>query len=227
MASSFDINNTRGCWRFKTHTQLCMKIQDEVKCINCHQLVQRQGISKVSYNKRKIVYGRIIKGSLATFLLFCKYQSEIPNSVASKVPKINCNHADNFHNFSFTRILNNTEATKQTREMTKPIIEILCKLSIITPANTCVQKYNVVLKYLSQKKGEAVQSGMIWLNKYEQRRIHANMGMFLVHEKTRNFLSDSQFININPGPWISSVIKILLSEAANSPPVIYIRLTKM
>ena len=49
--------------------------------------------------------------------------------------------------------------------MTKPIIDFLYKLSINTPAKTSyLQKDNVVLKYVSEKWGEEVWSGLIWLN---------------------------------------------------------------
>ena len=38
-------------------------------------------------------------------------------------------------------------------------------------------------------------------------------------------LRDSQFINMDPGPWISSVMRIILSDTDNSP-VICLQLMK-
>ena len=76
-----------------------------------------------------------MEGSLKVVLLDSFYSpsistnglSEIPNVVPSTVPRNNSNHTDNFHNFSFIPILNYTETSKRTREMTKSILEVLYK----------------------------------------------------------------------------------------------------
>jgi hypothetical protein len=51
-----------------------------------------------------------------------------------------------------------------------------------------VQKNNAVLKSVSEKQGEELWSGVIWLNIYEQRRSHANMAMSFVPHKGEEFL---------------------------------------
>jgi hypothetical protein len=55
------------------------------------------------------------------------------------------------------------------------------------------------------------------------------MAMSFVPHKDEEFLgylSDSRFLNMQPGPWISSVIGVLLSQTDNCPSIIYIELKK-